>query len=119
MCGKLSIKHPLRTLGIKKKNGADSGAPTLTQAEQDQAAIEQQAASEANLAIAANRRRRRLGSLLGAGRTVLGAPAGGGAPSGAGTALSGGGGSAGGGTALSGGGGYGGFKGYGGSGYTY
>jgi hypothetical protein len=58
----------------------------LTQAE-----IEQQAATDANLMLAATRRRRRLGSLIGAGRTVLGAPAGGGSPAGGGTALSGGG----------------------------
>ena len=72
-------------MGIKKNN-----KPALSQAEQDQIAVEQQAATEANLALASSRRRRRMGSLLGAGRSVLGAPAGGGSPSGGGTALAGG-----------------------------
>ena len=87
MCGNSGPFHG--TLLSPKFGKPKSRGDGLSQAERDQLAIEQQAATQANLQVAATRRKRRVGSLIGGGRSVLGAASGQGAASGGGTISSG------------------------------
>jgi hypothetical protein len=91
MCGNDGFFHGKITspyFGKRRRNKPAEEAVDPAQAERLR--IEQEAATAANTQLAATRRRRRQGSLLGAGRSVLGAPAGAGAASGGGSVLSGG-----------------------------
>lgn len=89
MCGNDGIFHGKITspyFGKRRRNKPAEAA--VDPAEAERIRIEQEAATAANTQLAATRKRRRQGSLLGAGRSVLGAPSGSGAASGGGSALS-------------------------------